>query len=538
MCSPRLRDLAAAARARTQAKVIGVTGSVGKTGTKEALRLALSQGWRDPRLGRLLQQSLGRAAVARALPGERALRGAGNGHEPRRRDRAAVAARPSACRDHHHDRAGASRILRFARQDRRRQGRDLSRPRSRRRRRPQPRQCAIRAAQAPRQEAGVARIVSFGEHEKADARLRQMRAASDCSTVEAQILGTELTYKIGAPGRHLVRNSLAVLATVVLVGADLALAALALAEFKAGVRPRRADRNRSARRPGIRASTRATTPIRRRSRRRSRCSAKPQSGRAAGASPSSATCSNSGRAAVRCIAASLAPVVGQRDRSRVLLRAADARAVAGSSRRPPRRLCRGLRRARGASAVRDPCRRCRHGQGFARLAHGAHRQGAAATARSRARRGSAKPRRYKVEAMLYWLVELSDKLSVLNVFRYITFRTGGAVITALVFVFLFGPLDHRPAAAPAGQGPADPHRRPEVAHHRQGRHADDGRADDPVRHAGVDAAVGQSGQSLCLGGALGDARLRPGRLLRRLSESHKADARRIYRPHAPAASKR
>ncbi|HEX2511914.1 MAG TPA: Mur ligase family protein, partial [Xanthobacteraceae bacterium] len=37
-----LRDLARAARARLQAKVIGVTGSVGKTGTKEALRLALS----------------------------------------------------------------------------------------------------------------------------------------------------------------------------------------------------------------------------------------------------------------------------------------------------------------------------------------------------------------------------------------------------------------------------------------------------------------------------------------------------------------
>jgi phospho-N-acetylmuramoyl-pentapeptide-transferase len=40
--------------------------------------------------------------------------------------------------------------------------------------------------------------------------------------------------------------------------------------------------------------------------------------------------------------------------------------------------------------------------------------------------------------MLYWLVDLSDKLSVLNVFRYITFRSGGAVITALLFVFLFG----------------------------------------------------------------------------------------------------
>jgi phospho-N-acetylmuramoyl-pentapeptide-transferase len=41
--------------------------------------------------------------------------------------------------------------------------------------------------------------------------------------------------------------------------------------------------------------------------------------------------------------------------------------------------------------------------------------------------------------MLYWLIEFSDKISVFNVFRYITFRTGGAVVTALVFVFLFGP---------------------------------------------------------------------------------------------------
>ncbi|HVY57578.1 MAG TPA: phospho-N-acetylmuramoyl-pentapeptide-transferase [Xanthobacteraceae bacterium] len=41
--------------------------------------------------------------------------------------------------------------------------------------------------------------------------------------------------------------------------------------------------------------------------------------------------------------------------------------------------------------------------------------------------------------MLFWLVELSDKVSVFNVFRYITFRTGGAVVTALIFVFLFGP---------------------------------------------------------------------------------------------------
>jgi len=40
--------------------------------------------------------------------------------------------------------------------------------------------------------------------------------------------------------------------------------------------------------------------------------------------------------------------------------------------------------------------------------------------------------------MLYWLVDLSDTISFLNVFRYITFRTGGATVTALLFVFLFG----------------------------------------------------------------------------------------------------
>lgn len=42
--------------------------------------------------------------------------------------------------------------------------------------------------------------------------------------------------------------------------------------------------------------------------------------------------------------------------------------------------------------------------------------------------------------MLYWLAGLSDKVSVLNVFRYITFRAGGATMTALAFVLLFGPV--------------------------------------------------------------------------------------------------
>ena len=38
------------------------------------------------------------------------------------------------------------------------------------------------------------------------------------------------------------------------------------------------------------------------------------------------------------------------------------------------------------------------------------------------------------------LVPLADQFSALNVFRYITFRTGGAVMTALLLSFLFGPV--------------------------------------------------------------------------------------------------
>ena len=42
--------------------------------------------------------------------------------------------------------------------------------------------------------------------------------------------------------------------------------------------------------------------------------------------------------------------------------------------------------------------------------------------------------------MLHYLtLDLADQISALNVFRYITFRTGGATMTALFFVFLFGP---------------------------------------------------------------------------------------------------
>jgi UDP-N-acetylmuramoyl-tripeptide--D-alanyl-D-alanine ligase len=54
----------------------------------------------------------------------------------------------------------------------------------------------------------------------------------DGSSVHANILGSDIVYKIGAPGRHFVLNSLAVLAAAELLGADLAMSALALAALE------------------------------------------------------------------------------------------------------------------------------------------------------------------------------------------------------------------------------------------------------------------------------------------------------------------
>ena len=229
-----LRDLAAAARARTHAKVIAVTGSVGKTGTKEALRLALykdgethasvasyNNHWGVP-------LSLARCpADARYAVLEMGMNHAGEIAPLTRLARPHIALITTIAPVHLEffgsltkiadakaeiflgiEQPGGVAVL----------NRDIA-------------QFARLKRRAD--EAGVARIVSFGEHAKADARLLKCVLHPHCSTVVARIFDAELTYKIGAPGRHLVDNSLAVLATAVLAGADLALAALALSEVKA-----------------------------------------------------------------------------------------------------------------------------------------------------------------------------------------------------------------------------------------------------------------------------------------------------------------
>jgi UDP-N-acetylmuramoyl-tripeptide--D-alanyl-D-alanine ligase len=86
--------------------------------------------------------------------------------------------------------------------------------------------------QARAKALGINRIVSFGTGAKADARLVDVALHAACSAVQANILGHDVTYKLGMPGRHMAMNSLAVLAAASLAGADLALAALSLSQIE------------------------------------------------------------------------------------------------------------------------------------------------------------------------------------------------------------------------------------------------------------------------------------------------------------------
>jgi UDP-N-acetylmuramoyl-tripeptide--D-alanyl-D-alanine ligase len=80
--------------------------------------------------------------------------------------------------------------------------------------------------------AGV-KAMSFGTNPGADARLLTHAALPERSIVTANIAGTEIVYTLGAPGRHLVQNSLGVLLAAKLLGVDVRGAADALQDFRA-----------------------------------------------------------------------------------------------------------------------------------------------------------------------------------------------------------------------------------------------------------------------------------------------------------------
>ena len=227
-----LRDLARAARARSRAKVVAVTGSVGKTSTKEALKLALSADGETHASAASYNNhwgvplSLARLPVsAKYAVFEIGMNHAGEITPLTKLVRPHVAIVTSIA-PVHLEYFGSLRKIAAAKAEIFSGfgpggiaviNRDI-------------RQYAqlVRAAAA----AGAARVVSFGAHAKANARLLRYGLQAESSTVEASILGQPVTYKLGAPGKHLVLNSLAVLAAVAVVGADLALAALALDALK------------------------------------------------------------------------------------------------------------------------------------------------------------------------------------------------------------------------------------------------------------------------------------------------------------------
>ena len=85
-----------------------------------------------------------------------------------------------------------------------------------------------RAAQA----LGVQNIHSFGQHAKADFRLAEFNGSEENSTLWLTLGGETMEIAIGAPGRHIAENALAVLGAVTLVDADLDLAIEALATLQ------------------------------------------------------------------------------------------------------------------------------------------------------------------------------------------------------------------------------------------------------------------------------------------------------------------
>jgi UDP-N-acetylmuramoyl-tripeptide--D-alanyl-D-alanine ligase len=80
---------------------------------------------------------------------------------------------------------------------------------------------------------GVSRIVGFGRSDAAEARLVSCNLQNSGSDVIALIHGRRIEYRLGAAGEHWVLNSVAALAALDALGADVAKAAMALADLKA-----------------------------------------------------------------------------------------------------------------------------------------------------------------------------------------------------------------------------------------------------------------------------------------------------------------
>jgi UDP-N-acetylmuramoyl-tripeptide--D-alanyl-D-alanine ligase len=228
-----LNDLGRAARARTGARICGVTGSVGKTGTKEALYAALDRAapGEAHRSVKSYNNHTGVPLSLARMPRETRFgvfeMGMNHAGELARLTRlvrphvAIVTAIAPAHREFFASDAeiaeakaeifegleeGGTALVPFDSPHR-----DLLTDRARR-------------------HAG--RVLTFGLGEGADIRARDgVPAPSGGSLVSAVLPDAELTFTISQPGEHWVSNAMAVLGAVEALGGDLAAAGLALADL-------------------------------------------------------------------------------------------------------------------------------------------------------------------------------------------------------------------------------------------------------------------------------------------------------------------
>lgn len=82
-----------------------------------------------------------------------------------------------------------------------------------------------------RDRAGSHRVFSFGSAPGAAARLTQIEPEADFSTLIVDVTGRELRMRLNAPGQHMAINAVATLCTIVALGLDPVIAAAALEAF-------------------------------------------------------------------------------------------------------------------------------------------------------------------------------------------------------------------------------------------------------------------------------------------------------------------
>ena len=228
-----MADLGRAARARTAARVVAVTGSVGKTSTKEALRLALTPAGAVHASAASYNNHWGVPLTLARMPkatdfaiAEIGMNHAGEILPLTAMVRPHVAIVTTVAPVHLEFFPSVEAIA-----DAKAEiftGLEPGGVAIINRDSPYYEQLDAAARRSP-----AGHIATFGAHPAADARLVDYAAAPTHSMIRASIAGRDVSFRLGAPGRHLAENALAVLLAAHALGADVAIAATALAFFQA-----------------------------------------------------------------------------------------------------------------------------------------------------------------------------------------------------------------------------------------------------------------------------------------------------------------